>query len=71
MVYAMTYENTHSYLLAVDHDQEDILLTIDCSTISLTNSELIGDSTVFGIEIISDSIYLSFRGGSTTFFRGA
>ena len=69
-VYAMTYENPHLYLLAVNNYLEDVLLTIDYNTLSVTNTELIGDSTVTGIEIVSDSIYLSFRDRSITFFRG-
>ena len=68
-VYAMAYANSNLYLLAVGDNQEDILLTVDYSTLDVINLETIGDSTVVGIEVASSSIYLSFRDKSISFFR--
>ena len=68
-VYAMAYANSNLYLLAVGDNQEDILLTVDYSTLDVINTETIGDSTVVGVEVVSNSIYLSFRDKSISFFR--
>ena len=68
-VYAMAYASSNLYLLAVGDNQEDILLTVDYSTLDVINTETIGDSTVVGVEVVSNSIYLSFRDKSISFFR--
>ncbi len=68
-VYAMAYANPNIYLLAVDDNQEDVLITMDYGSLNVISTELIADSTVVGIEIVSNSIYLSFRDKSISLFR--
>ena len=60
-VYAMEYANPNLYLLAVNDNQEDVLITLDYESLSLQNTEIISDSTVVGLSVFEDSIYFGFR----------
>jgi hypothetical protein len=59
-VYSLTYANSKLYALAVKNN-EDVLLTIDYQTFNVENTEIVGDSTVVGISIFDNSVYLSYR----------
>ena len=60
-VYAMEYANPNLYLLAVNHNQEDVLITLDYETLSLLSTEIISDSTVVGLSVFENSIYLGYK----------
>ena len=47
-------------MLAVK-DNEDILLTVDYDNLEILESEMIGDSTAVGIDILNNSVYLIYR----------
>lgn len=60
-VYAMEYANPNLYLLAVNHNQEDVLITLDYQSLSLQSTETISDSTVVGLSVFENSIYFGYR----------
>ena len=47
-------------MLAVK-DGEDALITMDYNTLEIQSTEMVGDSTVVGIAVLNDALYLSFR----------
>ena len=60
-VYAIEYANPNLYLLAVNDNQEDVLITMDYETLSLLSAEIISDSTVVGLSVFENSIYFGYR----------
>ena len=42
-------------------ENENALITMDYNNLTVLNTEMIGDSTVVGIAILNNSIYLSYR----------
>ena len=42
-------------------ENEDALITINYNNLEIQNTEMIGDSTVVGMAILNNSIYLSYR----------
>ena len=67
-IYSVAYANTNLYMLAVK-ENEDVLITMDYEDLTLQSTETIGDSTVVGIAIFDNSIYLSYRDKRLEKFR--
>jgi len=59
-VYSLSQHNNNLYVLAVK-ENEDALITINYNNLEIQNTEMIGDSTVVGMAILNNSIYLSYR----------
>ena len=59
-IYAMEYNNSLIYLLGVDTTQNDILITLN-NNYDITSIDTIPDSTVVGISIKDQDLYLSYR----------
>ena len=67
-IYSVAYANTNLYMLAVK-ENDDVLITMGYEDLTLQNTETIGDSTVVGIAIVDNSIYLSYRDKRIEKFR--
>ena len=67
-IYSVAYANTNLYMLAVK-ENEDVLITMGYEDLTLQSTETIGDSTVVGIAIFDNSIYLSYRDKRIEKFR--
>ena len=59
-IFSLSHHNSSLYMLAFK-DNEDALITMDYNNLTVLNTEMIGDSTVVGIAILDNSIYLSYR----------
>ena len=59
-IFGLSYHNSSLYMLVVK-ENEDALITMDYNNLTVLNTEMIGDSTVVGIAILDNSIYLSYR----------
>ena len=59
-VFCLSFSDSKLYMLAVKNN-EDILLTVDYDNLEILESEMIGDSTAVGIDILNNSVYLSYR----------
>ena len=68
-IYGLSEHNNSLFMLAVK-DGENALITMDYNTLEIQSTEMVGDSTVVGIAVLNDALYLSFRDRSITFFRG-
>ena len=67
-IYSVAYANTNLYMLAVK-ENEDVLITMGYEDLTIQSTETIGDSTVVGIAILDNSIYLSYRDKRLEKFR--
>ena len=59
-IYSLSEHNNSLYMLTVK-DGEDALITMNYNNLELQNTEMISDSTVVGIAVLNNSIYLSYR----------
>lgn len=59
-IFSLSHHNSNLYMLAFK-ENEDALITMDYNDLTVLDTEMIGDSTVVGIAILDNSIYLSFR----------
>lgn len=59
-VYSIAYGDSNLYLLTANQNNHT-LLTLDYYTLAVKTTEIIEDSTLAGIEIVSDSIYFSYK----------
>ena len=59
-VYSIAYGDSNLYLLTANQNNHT-LLTLDYYTLAVKTIEIIEDSTLAGIEIVSDSIYFSYK----------
>ena len=59
-IFSLSHHNSSLYMLAVK-ENEDALITMDYNNLTVLDTEMIGDSTVVGISILDNSIYLSYR----------
>ena len=59
-IFSLSHHNSSLYMLAFK-ENEDALITMDYNNLTVLDTEMIGDSTVVGISILDNSIYLSYR----------
>tara|TARA_B100000900_G_scaffold393637_1_gene390311 strand:+ start:111 stop:878 length:768 start_codon:yes stop_codon:yes gene_type:complete len=59
-IFSLSHHNSSLYMLAFK-ENEDALITMDYNDLTVLDTEMIGDSTVVGIAILDNSIYLSYR----------
>ena len=59
-IYGLSEHNNSLFMLAVK-DGEDALITMDYNNLEIQSTEMVGDSTVVGIAVLNDALYLSFR----------
>ena len=59
-IFSISHHNSSLYMLAVKQN-EDALITMDYNNLTVQETEMISDSTVVGIAILNNSIYLSYR----------
>ena len=59
-IFSLSHHNCNLYMLAFK-ENEDALITMDYISLTVIDTEMIGDSTVVGIAILDNSIYLSYR----------
>jgi len=64
----IAYKEPNLYVLAFD-GQEDVLITMDYSSLNLISNESVNDSTAVGIDIVNNSIYLSYRDRTISLFK--
>ena len=64
----IAYKEPNLYVLAFD-GQEDVLITMDYSSLNLISNESVNDSTAVGIDIANNSIYLSYRDRTISLFK--
>ena len=67
-VYCMAYAEPNLYVLAVQ-DGADVLITVDYEELTILNTEPIADSTVVGIEVMNNAIYLGYSDRRIDAFR--
>ena len=59
-IYGLSEHDNNLYMLTVK-DGEDALITMDYNNLEIQSTEMVGDSTVVGIAVLNDALYLSFR----------
>ena len=59
-VFCLSYHNSKLYMLAIK-ESENVLITMDYDDLTVLEIEMISDSNAAGIEILNNSIYLSYR----------
>ena len=59
-IFSLSHYNSNLYMLAFK-ENENALITMDYNNLTVLDTEIIGDSTVVGIAILDNSIYLSYR----------